>query len=292
MKKSLIISSLLLLSILGFTQSQFRQTVSGLEFNIIVKNEGKTAKIGDFVTLDMLIKADNGYEVKNSYEEGKHTLFPIKYRHHDADIYEAISLMAEGDSAVFYLSADSTYEKVFRKPMPDQIKKGSKLTLYAKVYKIRSQKQYRKEQESNYKSKFSDDLDKQKGEDKTKIASYLTGLPEKGEYEETDNIYLRITKTGKGKIPVKGQAVIFHYTMYLLNDKKVESSYDVNNQPVSFTLGKNNVIKGWEIAFSQVTEGSEFELIVPSHLAYGPLEKKTIPKNSNLKFKIKLIKVQ
>lgn len=276
----------------GFSQSQFRQSVSGLEFNIIVKNEGKTAKIGDLVTLDMLIKADNGHEVRNSYKEGKSILFPIKYRHHDADIYEAISLMAEGDSAIFRLSADSTYEKVFRKPLPDAIKKGSMLTLYAKVYKIRSQKQYKAEQQKLYEAKFAEEIEKLKVLDDQNIKSFLSTQPEAGEYEEIDDVYLRVLKAGKGKIPAKGQAVVFHYTTYLLNGKKIESSYDVNNQPVSFTLGENNVIKGWEVAFANVTEGSEFELIVPSHLAYGPIEKKNIPRNSNLKFNIKFIKAQ
>jgi FKBP-type peptidyl-prolyl cis-trans isomerase len=291
MKKLLVITSLLL-TFSAYSQSQFRLTVSGLEFNIIEKNEGKTAKIGDFVTLDILIVAENGYEVKNSYKEGKPILFPIKYRHHDADIYEAISLMAEGDSAVFYLSADSTFEKVFRKPMPEQIKEGTKLTLYAKVYKIRSQKEYRAEQQVSYNSKYAGNLEELKKEDETKIKAYLNTLPEKAEYEEIEEVYLRVTKTGQGKMPVKGQSAMFHYTIYLLNGQKVESSYDINKHPVSFTLGENNVIKGWEIAFSKVTEGSEFELIVPSHLAYGPLEKKDIPKNANLKFKIKFIKVQ
>ncbi len=291
MKNLLVILSFIV-SIHGFSQSQFRQSVSGLEFNIIVKNEGRTAKIGDFVTLDMLIKAENGYEVKSSYKEGKPVLFPIKYRHHDADIYEAISLMAEGDSAVFYLSADSTFEKVFRKPMPKEVKKGSKLTLYAKVHKIRSQKRYQEEQRLSYDAKYSGNLETLKKQDEEIIMSYVNTLPEKAEYEKVEDIYLRVTKMGQGKLPAKGQAAIFHYTMYSLDGKKIESSYDVNNQPVSFNLGENNVIKGWEIAFANVTEGSEFELIVPSHLAYGPIEKRTIPKDSNLKFVVKFIKVQ
>lgn len=290
--KKLVIALTLLMAISGYSQSQFRQTVSGLEFNIIEKNEGRTAKIGDFVTLDMLIESEDGYEVKNSYKEGKRVLFPVKYRHHDADIYEAISLMAEGDSAIFYFSADSAFAKVFRKPLPEQVRKGSKLTLYAKVYKIRSQKQYRTEQQTSYEAKYADNLDQLKKEDEAKVKTYLNSLPEKTEYKEVNDIYLRVIKKGQGAKPVKGQAVIFHYTMYDFHGQKIESSYDVNNQPVSFTIGENNVIKGWEIAFSETTEGSEFELIVPSHLAYGPIEKKTIPKNSCLKFEIKFIKAQ
>ena len=290
--RKIVIVLALLTTFSGYSQSQFRQSVSGLEFNIIEKNEGRTAKIGDFVTLDMVLKANNGFEVKNSYKDGKPILFPIKYRHHDADIYEAISLMAEGDSAMFYLSADSTFEKVFRKPLPEQIEKGSLLTLYAKVYKIRTQKQYREEQQLSYDSKYASNLETLKKEDESKIEAYLNVLPEKGEYEKIDDTYLRVTKTGQGKMPVKGQAAIFHYTMYSLDGTKIESSYDVNNRPVSFTIGENNVIKGWEIAFPNVTEGSDFELVVPSHLAYGPIAKKNIPINSNLMFKIKFIKVQ
>jgi len=291
MKNIFVILSILT-AFTGYCQSQFRQTVSGLEFNIIVKNEGRTAKIGDFVTLDMVLKSENGIEVKNSYKEGKPILFPIKYRHHDADIYEAISLLAEGDSAIFRLNADSTYQKVFRKPTPKDINKGSMLTLYAKVHKIRKQKQYLEEQQTNYNSKYSERLEALKKEDEIKVKAYLNTLPEKAEYEKINELYLRVTKKGQGKNPVNGQAAIFHYTMYTLDGKKVESSYDVNNQPVSFTIGENNVIKGWEIAFSNVNEGSEFELIVPSHLAYGPIEKKSLPKNSSLKFTIKFIKAK
>lgn len=100
-----------------------------------------------------------------------------------------------------------------------------------------------------------------------------------------------VKKVGKGKQAVKGKAVEVHYTGMLLDGKKFDSSHD-RGEPIEFSLGKGQVIKGWDEGIALMKVGGEMRLIIPPDLAYG--EKGAgdlIPPNSTLVFDVKLISV-
>jgi peptidylprolyl isomerase len=96
---------------------------------------------------------------------------------------------------------------------------------------------------------------------------------------------------GEGDMPVKGKEVSVHYTGWLANGKKFDSSYD-RNQPLTFPLGMGRVIKGWDEGVSTMRVGGKRQLIIPPELGYGNKEVGggLIPANSTLIFDVELVK--
>jgi peptidylprolyl isomerase len=97
---------------------------------------------------------------------------------------------------------------------------------------------------------------------------------------------------GNGDIPRSGQLVRVHYTGWLTSTGvKFDSSYD-RNSTFSFTLGKGEVIRGWEEGVAMMRVGEKRRLIIPPELAYGAQGNRTIPPNSSLTFDVELITVE
>ena len=97
---------------------------------------------------------------------------------------------------------------------------------------------------------------------------------------------------GNGASPRTGDTVTVHYTGYLLNGKKFDSSVD-RNEPFSFTLGVGHVIKGWDEGVATMKVGGKRKLIIPSQLGYGARGAgEVIPPNAELIFDVELLGVK
>jgi len=98
-----------------------------------------------------------------------------------------------------------------------------------------------------------------------------------------------VDKEGTGDAtPLAGQSVTVHYTGKLIDGKKFDSSYD-RGQPIEFTVGKGQVIKGWDEALLGMKKGEKRVLIIPSSLGYGPSGRGPIPPNATMIFDVELI---
>jgi FKBP-type peptidyl-prolyl cis-trans isomerase FkpA len=96
---------------------------------------------------------------------------------------------------------------------------------------------------------------------------------------------------GKGKEAKKGDTVVVHYTGWLTNGKKFDSSVD-KNKPLEFPLGKAKVIRGWDEGVAGMKEGGKRKLTIPPELAYGSDDYGPIPGKSTLVFEVELLKVK
>lgn len=103
--------------------------------------------------------------------------------------------------------------------------------------------------------------------------------------------YVITQKNPKGVKAVKGDRVEAHYTGTLTNGKKFDSSRE-RNQTFSFTLGKGEVIAGWDEGFGILRKGEKATLIIPASLGYGSADMGDIPPNSTLIFEVELVSVQ
>lgn len=95
----------------------------------------------------------------------------------------------------------------------------------------------------------------------------------------------------EAKVAQNGNRVTVHYTGWLENGTKFDSSVD-RNQPFQFILGAGQVIKGWDEGVAGMKVGETRRLVIPAHLGYGARGAgNVIPANATLIFEVKLLAV-
>ncbi len=96
---------------------------------------------------------------------------------------------------------------------------------------------------------------------------------------------------GEGDTAEAGRMVSVHYTGWLENGSKFDSSKD-RNEPFDFPLGRGHVIPGWDQGVAGMKVGGSRKLTIPPHLAYGERGAGgVIPANATLIFEVALLAV-
>lgn len=120
--------------------------------------------------------------------------------------------------------------------------------------------------------------------DQFEVPQQLTSMPSGLQYS--------IAKEGTGATAVSGNKVDVHYTGWLMDGKKFDSSRD-RGRPFSFKVGGGEVIRGWDEGVAGMKVGEQRYLVIPAPLGYGARGAGgVIPPNANLVFKVELVAVR
>ncbi len=111
--------------------------------------------------------------------------------------------------------------------------------------------------------------------------------------EVTTSSGLRYTDlvVGNGALAEDGMMVAVHYTGWLTDGTKFDSSVD-RGQPFSFQLGASQVIPGWDEGVKGMRVGGKRKLVIPPELGYGDRGAGgVIPPNATLVFEVEFVNV-
>ncbi len=117
------------------------------------------------------------------------------------------------------------------------------------------------------------------------------------EYAQRDDVTItqsgllyRVLREGEGDSPEVESRVLTHYEARLVNGDVIDSSYE-RDEPLEFTV--NQVISGFAEGVLLMQEGAEYELVIPSELAYGdfPPPNSSIHPGATLIFQVELLEI-
>ena len=138
---------------------------------------------------------------------------------------------------------------------------------------------------------FEGARDKRLAEEKAAIEAELESLG--AGFEKTSSgLRYQIFQKGDGEKAQKNKTVSVHYKGQLSDGTVFDSSYK-RNQPIEFSLGMGQVIRGWDEGVALLKVGDKARFVIPSHLAYGSRGAGgVIPPNANLIFDVELMSVK
>jgi FKBP-type peptidyl-prolyl cis-trans isomerase FkpA len=314
MLKNYFIAAITSLAMILQSCDGYKKTDTGLQYKILADSTtGKNAEMGDAVVLH--IKYENAKDTLNTFKRGT-PLTVLVQKTFQGGLEEGLTMLSQGDSAIFRISSDSLYTKMFKDSLPSQIKPGSFTDFTVKVVKIYSKEEVKKEQAAMEQRKrdmkkmqleyvaqavkgMLDTSKAQLKKDDAIIKDYIK--KNKLSAERTENgVYYIVTKKGDGPEIAAGDTVSVGYTGKLLDGKVFDSS--AGRPPFNVIVGVGQVIPGWDEALTKLSKGTVATIIIPSPLAYGKEGAKDrnstdanayrIPPNAPLIFDIEIVDVK
>lgn len=277
------LSLMLAFALWGCQNTEFADFEKGegeLLYKLHSQQKGPKAKVGDFLSVQMDYRTNEDSLLFDSH--GKSFPLELVKPVFKGDINSALSLMAEGDSATFVIRADSFLLRNAKMlQLPDFVDENSKIIFDIKLHKIETIEELENQRIAAEQRAIQ--------QEKESIIAYTRHyMPNIN--TRPSGLYFKNTKQGKGKKAQIGRKVSLHYVGKFLNGKEFSSSY-ANNTPARFTVGRGEVIAGWEEAVSLMRQGDEATIVLPSALGYKH-GRGEIPAHTPLVFELKLIEVK
>lgn len=131
--------------------------------------------------------------------------------------------------------------------------------------------------------------DIEKAEEEMRKLDELTS----GMIETDSGLKYKISKKGTGSNARVNDILSVHYSLKLTDGSEIDSSFS-RGEPIEFTCGVGQVIKGWDEAMQLLNKGAKARLVIPSELGYGPVGagNGVIPPNATLIFDVELVNIK
>lgn len=286
--KRVIISLLPLLTLLpvGCQRSPYpgyEKVDSGIYYKLIaIGEEEKKAKAGDFITADISYRN----MLDSSFFSGRRR-FQLSESHFKGSIDECFSMLSEGDSASFIISADDFFLKTLETQKPRFLANQETIKVDFRLVEVQTDEEYQREKEA-----------------------FLTWIEDFGDYEKViltqfieekkinaqptaSGIYFIPSNIGTGPRVAPGDTVIVDYEGKFFNGKFFDSTKK-RMEPFSFVYGQKwQVIDGLEEAIGLMHQGQKALVILPSKSAFGKDGSSTgiIPPFTSVVFEVELLKI-
>jgi FKBP-type peptidyl-prolyl cis-trans isomerase FklB len=147
-----------------------------------------------------------------------------------------------------------------------------------------------KELQTDMQAKMQQRREEQKTKNKGEGEQFLAENAKKeGVMKLPDGLQYKIIKEGSGPSPKATDRVSVKYTGKLINGTVFDSTDKNGGRPTNFRV--DGVIKGWTEALQKMKKGAQWELFIPSDLAYGENGNRNIEPNSTLIFNVELVDI-
>ena len=198
------------------------------------------------------------------------------------DLQEAYAMMHVGDSASFYVKADSVAALYYEQdPNVVGLAPEDYFRYEVKLVDVKTAEEF---QASIEKMKEAMKMESKKALEDFIVNNNINVTP------ESSGVYIIPLEKGKGRCPVKGEKVELDFSATLLNGQPVGSTFESSDK-FSFVLGEGYTIPGWKEIVPKMHLGDRVKAIIPFDMAYGEHSVGEIPAYANLVYDIKLLKI-
>ena len=255
MKKVLMIASVALVCAVMMSacnSNKFKKSPNGLLYRFeTVNSDGEQPSVGDLLVGELILRLE--------------------------DVQEGLLMMHTGDKAIFKIPADSIANFMQPSQMPPMYEQGKGQFFY---YEISLMDIVTKDELAQEQANFIEEMEQRKQNEPTTLAQYIadnniTAKPTKS------GLYVIVNKKGDGPKVAAGKKVSVNYTGRLLDGTLFDTSREADAkeadkvqpgrtyEPLTYVVGEQPMIKGWDEGIMGQTAGSDITLIMPSELAYG-----------------------
>jgi FKBP-type peptidyl-prolyl cis-trans isomerase len=269
-------------------------TPLGMRYIHHIKTGGKKAELNDIMKIQFRVfgmtKAGKDTLLADTWAHGTKPLPAEVDKMPFKDVYTVVS---QGDSVTVLVPIDGT-------PGTEFAKLGSDIRYQLKIFDVMKRSEYEAEMRAVMEKKRAEEaLLQQQQREKMKtsplglkqdslIQKYLSDNKLTGVKHES-GMYIVFDSKGEGAKVQKGEEISVHYSGFLPDGTKFDSSRD-RNQPFTVKIGLGMVIQGWDIGLLEFNKGGKGKLVIPSYLAYGERGAGgSIPPNSILIFDVEVL---
>ena len=299
MKKLVIVLGLAVTGLAGC--KNFEKGEGDMLYKIHTDKSGETIKEGDFVAFKAIEKTEGDSVLYSSYDYDRPSLLVKEKSVFKGDLFAALGMLSEGDSATFKINIDSMVQKMGRPQPSDTTKKYL-------VYTIKIDKVIPKGKltDSLFRGKIDaflkTEMDQAKTGEANKVKAYVSAKSLKPTVTATGLNYV-VTTQGSGPKANPGDTVLVNYTGMFLSGKVFDSSlaevakkngtFDPQRpyEPLKLPVGMNGSIAGFEEGLMLLPKGAKATLILPSSLAYGEQGNQGIPPFTPLIFEVDVVNI-
>ena len=290
------------LAVIGFTGcKQYEKGEGDMMYKIHDDKTGETIKDGDFVAFNATEKTESDTVLYSSYDYDRPSLLVKEKSLFKGDLFAALAMLSEGDSATFKINIDSMVTKMGRPKPADTTSKYL-------VYTIKIDKVIPKGKltDSVFRGQIDKylktEMDKAKNAEAAKFNAYVSKESKKPQVTTSGLNYV-VTKEGSGPKAAIGDTVLVNYTGRFLTGKvfdtslmevaKKEKTFNAQRpyEPLKMPVGMNGSIPGFEEGLMLFPAGTQAKLIMPSKIAYGEQGSQGIAPYTPLVFEIEIIKI-